>query len=166
MEEEILATAVDNASPVETGGWLWSPKGAGWWGMDGIDVHEASGPGPDAEKAYGELTLQDSEYLRDLNEMFTRDDLELAGGWHVHHGGDPQPSSVDLDPTGRISWVLDYRARLKCRTQRALEIVVCRSPGSASWDWTPHPYVFYRGAGPTSLRTEGIWPEPTILKGD
>lgn len=76
IEEEIFQTACESPDDVvETGGWLWSPQGAAWWG-DGVDVQEASGPGLDATKAYGALTLS-TDYLIDLDALFRRDGLEL-----------------------------------------------------------------------------------------
>ena len=140
IEEELAFTDWDSTEgSVETGGWLWSPQGAGWWGPDGIDVQEASGPGPTAEKGYDELTLQ-SRYMLDLDELFRRDGLELCGGFHVHPSGDSTPSELDLN---RIGYVLDLRAGWKSRTQRALEIIFTRRPYGRGWEaW---PWVFYKG---------------------
>ena len=44
---------------------------------------EASGPGPDVTRSYGELSLGRG-YMHDLDELFRRDGLELVGNWHVH----------------------------------------------------------------------------------
>jgi proteasome lid subunit RPN8/RPN11 len=160
IEEEILNTAADSPEQiVETGGWLWSPQGVGWWGSDGIDVQEASGPGLDAEKRYDELTFQ-TGHMFDLDVMFRRDGLELCGGWHTHPSGDSQPSEADLN---RIGYVLDMRAIWESRTQRALEIIITRRPYGRGWEaW---PWVFYKG--PSRVRHRGCSPRrrcPTPLK--
>lgn len=163
IEEEIFQTACDSPDDVgETGGWLWSPAGVGWWGLDGIDVQEASGPGLDATKAYGALTLS-TDYLIDLDALFRADGLELCGGWHLHPSANDMPNSdEDLQ---RIAYVLNLRRVWGCRTQRALEIVITRHP-EGGWRWVATPWVFYKGPGGIT-GAEGVWPEPTVLvKGD
>jgi hypothetical protein len=156
IEEELAFTAWDSTEGfVETGGWLWSPQGAGWCGPDGIDVREACGPGLDATKSYDELTFQ-TNHMFDLDEMFRRDGMELCGGWHSQPS-DSQPSEKDLN---RIAYVLNLRADWKSRTQRALEIIFTRRPYGRGWEaW---PWVFYRGPSKV-LKTEGIWPEGAVL---
>jgi hypothetical protein len=166
---EAIDKEIDVALPLlkdggETGGWLWSPQGVGWWGDDGIDVQEASGPGPDAVYGYGSLTLG-AGYLHDLDELFRRERLELCGGWHTHPNGNDQPSSVDFDE--RISTVLDLRKAWGSRTQRALEIIFT-PPLWRGDGWKAHPRVFYRGPSRIT-RTEGVWPDSSpavITEGD
>jgi hypothetical protein len=150
---ELQESAYDLKRGHETGGWLFGPADAGWWG--GIEVLEATGPGERSVRGYGEMTL-DRGYVHDLCELYRRESLELIGGWHIHVDTPSIPSSVDLD---RIGMVLDYRAKFECRTQRALEIICASEDGKT---WTPEPWVFYRGPGGITGR-QGIWPEAAAI---
>jgi hypothetical protein len=151
---ELQESAYDLERGHETGGWLFGAAGEGWWG--GITVCEATGPGENSVRAYGEMTL-DRGYLHDLCELYRRESLELLGGWHVHVDSPSIPSSIDID--NRIAMVLDYRATFECRTQRALEIICSSEDGKT---WTPEPWVFYRGPGGITGR-EGIWSEAAVI---
>jgi hypothetical protein len=157
IEEEIAFTDFESKQGQtgfrESGGWLWSRQDAGWWGPDGLEIVEASGPGGTAEKTWDELNMP-FKHVESLDEMFRREGLELSGGWHTHPHGD-MPSEVDLK---RIGYVLDMRAVWESRTQRALEIIFTRQHGTyEAW-----PFVFYRGPGGITGRT-AIWPEGAIL---
>jgi hypothetical protein len=141
----------------ETGGWLWGRQDCPWWG--GLEILEASGPGPDAIHGYDSLTLGRG-YLHDLDELFRRDGLELVGNWHVHGSGDDQPSSVDMDC---IAEILALRKDWDCRTQRAL-MLIFNPPYLRGDPWKATPWAFHLGTG---LLGEPVpKPEPTILIGE
>jgi hypothetical protein len=157
IDREIDAALPTLKKGGETGGWLWSPQGEGWWGFDGIDVQEASGPGPDAVYGYRELTLG-TGYMHDLDELFRREGLELCGGWHCHPSGNDAPSSVDME---RIGKVLELRSLWGSRTRRALEIVFT-PPAYRGGAWKPHPWVFYDGESRIG-KVPGPQPEAAIV---
>jgi hypothetical protein len=145
----------------EVGGWLWSEQGSAWWG--GLEVVEASGPGPDDLCTFEQITFMRG-HLHDLDEMFRREGLELCGGWHVHPRGDTMPSTIDLDD--RISTVLKLREDWGCRTQRAIELIY--GPNNpASWHarpsggFTVESWVFHQGT--SRLGTPMPKPEPSIV---
>jgi hypothetical protein len=142
---------------IETGGWLWSRQGVGWWG--GLEVVEASGPGPDDIRGWHEMTLQRG-YMHDLDELYRRDGLELCGGWHVQPSGDTTPSSVDED---RIATVLALRADWGCRSVRALELVYAPNYPNGGRGFDVEPWVFYSGTSITGRAMPK--PEPTVLVG-
>jgi hypothetical protein len=144
------------------GGWLWSERGSAWWG--GLEVVEASGPGPDDICAFEHVTFMRG-HLHDLAEMFRRDGLELCGGWHVHPSGDTMPSTIDED---RISTVLKLRADWGCRTQRVLELIytpINPSRGGKarpSGGFTVEPWVFFMGES-IATKQPMLKPEPAVL---
>jgi hypothetical protein len=141
----------------ETAGWLWASQDCAWWG--GLEIVEASGPGPDAVRGYGEITLGRG-YLHDLDELFRRDGLELVGNWHVHpNQNDDQPSTVD---DNCIREILALRKEWDCRTQRAL-MIIYNPPYLRGDPWKCTPWAFHLETG---LLGEPVpKPEPTILIG-
>ena len=156
IEEEIIYTAVDYPDGVvECGGWLWSAQDSNWF-IDGLEVVEASGPGPGAVKTYDTMVLP-TDYLLEMDELFRRDGLELCGRWHIHHGGSDQPSEADLNSFGQI---IGTRAIWGARTPRALELILTRP--SCHEPWIATPWILRRGSGGI-LGSPGVWPEAAVL---
>lgn len=155
IAEELKACAGLIERGIETGGWLFTRQGAGWWhALEGLEIVEASGPGPGCEREFESLT-RSKEYLRDLEQMLWADGLELAGGWHTHRSGNDAPSSADMS---HIESVLDLRADRGCRTKRALEVIFTPN----GWGFDAHPWVF--GFGESRItKTYGLQPEPAVV---
>jgi hypothetical protein len=168
IEQEWFDTACDyfDQGVVEFGGWLWCRQDADWE-ADGVEIIEACGAGPGAEKSYNSMVLPTGHML-DLDLLFRSEGLQLCGGFHSHPSGTDQPSEKDFD---RIGAVINLRRIWGCHMEKALELILTPRPesgfslGSSKKrfrPWQITPWVFYEGEG--SLGSVGIWPEPTYLE--
>jgi hypothetical protein len=166
IESELRKVEVLLRQGYESGGWLWSQQGQGWWRTEGLVVEFASGPGDKPERRLfqereggrgyniSELTM-DTASLESADEVFRREGYEVCGMWHTHPNGDDQPSEHDEK---RIDGMLARREEWGCRTPRALELILTPGKGDS---WAANPWILMRSKEPrmlgrTELRPAGV----------
>ena len=159
IRKELDRSRADISQGHETGGWLFAEKDTPWWRTEGITIEYASGPSDKAVRGPGAIDMDTDALFSAADVLLEKHGLEVVGAWHIHPGGDDQPSDTDIE---RVAALLSFRSEWGCRTQCGLEMILTPKRG----DWAIHPWVFMRSKTRGIVLPAGstVLAEPAIMR--
>ena len=126
IQKELDRSRADISQGHETGGWLFAEKDTPWWRTEGITIEYASGPSDKAVRGPGAIDMDTDALFSAADVLLEKHGLEVVGAWHIHPGGDDQPSDTDIE---RVAALLSFRSEWGCRTQCGLEMILTPQKG-------------------------------------